>query len=200
MLSLGVGLLLAPPAAACSCDLADPARDVHEADAIFIAEPITFREESGGPRNPPIAEWTMTVREVLLGEVDVITVVRTPADGPACGRELTADGAAVAIVAYADDEDGVLTTNSCSTRDAAALRAAAAELGIEPHPPSGVPPGQTIVVGEDVTTPPHSVRSDQSDSTLTLLRAGSALAAIAVAITFVLAFSARRDGGADEGE
>ncbi len=197
VLSLGAGLLLAPAASACSCVQPDPLRQMQSADAVFIAEPVSSRSLDDATTAP--IEWTMAVREVLVGDVEIITEIRTGRGGPdECGRTFEAIGEPVGIVANRDPEEGYLAAISCSTSDGAALRAAAAELGIVSHEPSGVPEGPTVVVGADdgggpVVASSHDDRElDDLEDQVVLVRGIVALLAIALATTMIVAYTGSR--------
>lgn len=96
LLGLGLGLVgvvLAPPALACSCAGAETdAGYAARADAVFVGELVSrdVREPSLSGLDPAVLTFDVTA--VYQGEVAQRQQVVTPVDGASCGLELSGSG------------------------------------------------------------------------------------------------------------
>ena len=125
------------PAYACSCVTDSEPELTRNAGVIFTG---TLSEErtSGDTRT-----YTFAVDRVYRGQVRTVQTVKTPAQGPACGLELSGAGPYL-VLGYL--QDGALWANSCGgTRAGSAPASLGAGQPPLPDPPS--PSADTEIPG-----------------------------------------------------
>ena len=120
------------PAYACSC-LTDSERGLIRNAGVIFTGTLTEERTSGATRT-----YTFAVDRVYRGQVRTAQTVKTPAQRPACGLDLSGAGPYL-VLGYL--KDGVLWANACGgTRTGAAP----AELGAGyPPQPGSAPTGLT---------------------------------------------------------
>jgi hypothetical protein len=111
------GLLVASPAAACSCAEADPAVHFADADAVFTGSLVSrevrrldrWSQSSGDP-----ALLVFEVDAVHKGDVHELQGIVSAADGTSCGLELSGDGPYVVFASRDPDlADGQYRAGLC---------------------------------------------------------------------------------------
>jgi 5-hydroxyisourate hydrolase-like protein (transthyretin family) len=129
ILALAVSLALPGLADACSCMWSpNTCASIREADAVLEATVESIELEiatarSNGTRPPDYArERLVTLRDVKMLKGDLVSVIRTPSDGAACGYEFRA-GTRYLIVASRDPAGRVIVFSCGLTRPLAEARA-----------------------------------------------------------------------------
>jgi hypothetical protein len=97
------GLIVASPAAACSCPVADTATHFADADAVFTGTLVS--RDVDHPGWPVISSTdpalhVFAVDGVFKGEVHELQGVVSSADGASCGLELSGDGPFVVFASH----------------------------------------------------------------------------------------------------
>jgi hypothetical protein len=107
LVGVGVPVLLAPPAAACSCVAATPAEHLARADAVFLGTVTERRVPDSGSSAAP-AVYVVEVSRVYKGRVAATQEVVTAVSGASCGLELPARGQALFFASRRPTADGDL--------------------------------------------------------------------------------------------
>ncbi len=139
-LALGIVIQGALPAHACSCIMPDPYSGLAEGDGAFVGTLVEVdRDLSGITSSDQLADYIFDVEVTLKGEIGDAILVKSAADGAACGIEAPI-GTTVGIVVerVGSEWHGSL----CQTYEAASLIAAAEG---PPEPVSGSPPHLIVV-------------------------------------------------------
>ena len=144
------GLLVASPAAACSCAAADTATYFADADAVFTGSLVS--RDVDHPEWPVISSTdpalhVFAVDGVFKGEVHELQGVVSAADGASCGLELSGDGPFVVFASrdadLPEDQYRAGLCNGTTTLDPA-IADELADLAGGPTPAasSGSPPAR----------------------------------------------------------
>jgi hypothetical protein len=145
LVALVAGLLVpGAPALACSCAPPDLASWLPEADGAFVGRWIDRAETGDG-----MASVTFEVERVVKGTFGPKAIVRTNAQGSACGLERL--GGYRTGLLLQRGLNGVWESNLCSMVPSAELLAFAGEplppdFAVDPIDPSATPPWCLIVV------------------------------------------------------
>jgi hypothetical protein len=144
LLTLAAWWASPPPASACSCAYApDNPELVRIADVIFVGTKVGDRT-LGNTRT-----YTFTVNRVYKGRAYATQTVTTPAQGPACGLDLTGSGPYLVHAYLVGSLGGALEANSCG-----GTRLGGPSVGMgEGYPPmsgGGIPNGPRSLIGPAV--------------------------------------------------
>jgi hypothetical protein len=103
--AVGMPVLVAAPAAACSCAVSTPAEQFARADAVFAGTVTGRREPAGGSSAAP-AVYSVDVSRVYKGRVAASQEVVTSVSGASCGLELPPAGPALFFASAAPAGEG----------------------------------------------------------------------------------------------